>query len=145
MSCLLIRITQKNSNTHSFDFRKQTQFFKVASRGEAHKYEEYIQRLCNRNDGDGRPMPSIEHTTMHADKLAVVTCNNARLSEPIVRRYFVINWMTLTVGTDNSTILFIAGIHIIGDGSLGPSADIQILKNQVKLFTLNNAFFWFYD
>ena len=34
-------------------FRKQTQFFKDAIIGETDKYEAYIQRLCNRNDGDG--------------------------------------------------------------------------------------------
>ena len=33
------------------NFRKQTKFFKDASTGEAHKYEKYVQMLCNRNDG----------------------------------------------------------------------------------------------
>ena len=33
------------------NFRKQTNFFKDASTGEAHKYETYLQMLCNQNDG----------------------------------------------------------------------------------------------
>ena len=35
---------------NSLNFRKQTKFFKDASTGEAHKYESYVQLLCNRND-----------------------------------------------------------------------------------------------
>ena len=37
---------------HLFAFRKQTQFFKNASKGETYKYEAYMKRLCNRNEAD---------------------------------------------------------------------------------------------
>ena len=40
-----------------FYFRNQTQFFKNVSKGEAYKYEAYMQRLCNRNDNEPPPLP----------------------------------------------------------------------------------------
>ena len=75
----------------------------------------------------------IEHPKVHADKLAVFTSND-EINEIDVRCYFIKNWDTLTMGMDNSTILFIAGIHGKETGKLGHNENIQTMKNQVRLF-----------
>ena len=92
-----------------------------------------MQKLCNKNDGrwTWTPMPSIEHPIVHADKLAVFTCND-ECNEINIRYYFIKNWETLTLGMDNSTVLFIAGIHGKETGKFGPNENIQTLKNQVR-------------
>ena len=72
---------------------------------------------------------SIEHPIVHADKLAVFTCND-EIDERQIRFYFIDNWKSLTLGMDNSTILFIAGVHGYKTGKLGPKEEIQTLKNQ---------------
>ena len=73
----------------------------------------------------------IEHKIVHADKLAVFTCND-EINELQIRYYVIKNWVTLTQGMDNSTILFIAGVHGLKTGKLGPKEYIQTLKNQVR-------------
>ena len=73
----------------------------------------------------------IEHKIVHADKLAVFTCND-EINELQIRYYVIKNWATLTQGMDNSTILFIAGVHGLKTGKLGPKEYIQTLKNQVR-------------
>ena len=73
----------------------------------------------------------IEHKIIHADKLAVFTCND-EINELQIRYYVIKNWVTLTQGMDNSTILFIAGVHGLKTGKLGPKEYIQTLKNQVR-------------
>ena len=78
---------------------------------------------------------NIDHPIVLADKLAVFTCNN-EINEVNVRWYFIKNWKTLTLGMDNSTILFIAGIHGKKTGKFGPNENIQTLKNQVRLFAI---------
>ena len=74
---------------------------------------------------------TIEHKIVHADKLAVFTCND-EINEWQIRYYVIDNWETLTQGMDNSTILFIAGVHGLKTGKLGPKEYIQTLKNQVR-------------
>ena len=74
---------------------------------------------------------TIEHKIVHADKLAVFTCND-EINEWQIRYYVIDNWVTLTQGMDNSTILFIAGVHGLKTGKLGPKEYIQTLKNQVR-------------
>ena len=127
-------------SNYNVNFRKQTQFFKDASEGETSKYEAYLKRLCNRNDGLLMPMPSFTEgdnrgakyvgKCLHAEKLAVFTFDDL-LDEMSFRRWFKTNWKTLTLGMDNSTILLIAGIHIEHNGRLYHPENIQILKNQV--------------
>ena len=75
----------------------------------------------------------IDHPIVHADKLAVFTCNN-EINEINIRYYFIKNWETLTLGMDNSTVLFIAGIHGKETGKFGPYENIQTLQNMVRLF-----------
>ena len=79
---------------------------------------------------------NIDHPIVLADKLAVFTCNN-EINERNVRMYFIDHWKKLTLGMDNSTILFIAGIHGKKTGKFGPNENIQTLKNQVRLFAIN--------
>ena len=76
---------------------------------------------------------SIEHQILRADKLTVFTCND-EVNEPMVRRYVIKHWKTLTLEMDNSTILFVAGIHGKKTGKLGPNENIQSMKNQVKFY-----------
>ena len=75
---------------------------------------------------------SIEHKIVHADKLAVFTCND-EIDERQIRFYVIDNWETLTQGMDNSTILFIAGVHGLETGKLGPKI-FSAMKNQVRQF-----------
>ena len=76
-------------------------------------------------------IPKIKHEIVHADKLAIFSCND-EIGEIDIRHYFIKNWKTLTIGLDNSTILFIAGIHGDESGKLDENEDIQQLKNQVR-------------
>ena len=71
---------------------------------------------------------SIEHKVIHADKLAVFTCNDL-IDEFNIRCYFIKHWYTLTQGLDNATILFIAGVHGEENGKLGENEDIITLQN----------------
>ena len=81
---------------------------------------------------------SIEHKIVHADKLAVFTCND-EIDERQIRFYFINHWKCLTLGMDNSTILFIAGVHGYETGKLGPNGYIQDLKNQFSPTVLKNC------
>ena len=81
---------------------------------------------------------SIEHRIVQADKLAVFTCND-EIDELQIRFYFIHNWKSLTRGMNNSTILFIGGVHGFKTGKLGPNEDIQTLKNQFSLKVLKNC------
>ena len=76
---------------------------------------------------------NIEHKIVHADKLAVFTCAD-EIDERQIRFYVINNWDTLTQGMDNSTILFIAGVHGLESGKLGTRAYIEDMKNQVCIF-----------
>ena len=81
---------------------------------------------------------SIEHRIVQADKLAVFTCND-EIDERQIRFYFIHNWKSLTRGMNNSTILFIGGVHGFKTGKLGPNEDIQTLKDQFSLKVLKNC------
>ena len=81
---------------------------------------------------------SIEHQIVHADKLAVFTCND-EIDERQIRFYVIENWKTLTQGMDNSTILFIAGVHGYQTGKLGPRSYIEDMKSQFSINVLKNC------
>ena len=66
---------------------------------------------------------------------AVITFEN-EVDEMAFRRYLKNNWEKLTLGLNDSTILFLAGVHGSDSGELGPNENIQTLKNQVRI--LNN-------
>ena len=76
----------------------------------------------------------IDHPIVHADKLAVFTCND-EIDERQIRFYFIENWKRLTLGMDNSTILFIAGVHSYETGKLGPKDEVGIwsMKKQIEI------------
>ena len=69
------------------------------------------------------------------EKSAVITFEN-EVDEMAFRRYMKDNWKKLTLGLNDSTILFLAGVHGSDSGELGPNENIQTLKNQVRI--LNN-------
>ena len=69
------------------------------------------------------------------EKSAVITFDNV-VDEMAFRRYLKDHWKDLTLGLKNSTILFLAGVHGSDSGELGPTENIQTLKNQVSI--LNN-------
>ena len=66
------------------------------------------------------------------EKSAVITFEN-EVDEMAFRRYFKNNWEKLTLGLNDSTILFLAGVHGSDSGKLGPNENIQTLKNQVRI------------
>ena len=72
----------------------------------------------------------IQHKIVHADKLAIFTCNE-EINERQIRFYVINNWKTLTLGMDGSTFLFIAGVHGLETGKLGPNEYIEDMQNQV--------------
>ena len=69
------------------------------------------------------------------EKSAVITFEN-EVAEVAFRRYMKYNWEKLTLGLNDSTILFLAGVHGSDSGELGPNENIQTLINQVRI--LNN-------
>ena len=69
------------------------------------------------------------------EKSAVITFEN-EVDEMAFRRYLKGHWEKLTLGLNDSTILFLAGVHGSDSGELGPNENIQTLKNQVRI--LNN-------
>ena len=81
------------------------------------------------------------------EKSAVITFDN-EVDEMAFRRYMKNNWENLTLGLNESTILFLAGVHGEDSGKLGPNEDIQTLKNQVRilkqLMNLNLEFIFEY-
>ena len=78
------------------------------------------------------------------EKLAVFTFDGA-INEPSFRRYFIANWNNLTVGMNQSTILFIGGIHGKKTGELGGYVSFKTLTNQVRFFCDFFSFFlWTY-
>ena len=66
------------------------------------------------------------------EKSAIITFEHV-VDEMAFRRYLKDHWMDLTLGLNNSTILFLAGVHGEDSGELGPNEDIQTLKNQVRI------------
>ena len=69
------------------------------------------------------------------EKSAVITFES-EVDEMAFRRYLKGHWAKLTLGLNDSTILFLAGVHGSDSGELGPNENIQTLKNQVRI--LNN-------
>ena len=65
------------------------------------------------------------------EKSAVITFDNV-VDEMAFRRYLKDHWKDLTLGLKNSIILFLAGVHGSDSGELGPTENIQTLKNQVR-------------
>ena len=77
---------------------------------------------------------SIEHQIMQADKLTVFTAND-EVNKIVIRKYIIKHWKTLTQEMDNSTILFVGGIHGKDTSELGQNVKIQTMKNQVSCST----------
>ena len=74
------------------------------------------------------------------DKHTIFTCKD-EATEVDLRSYMIQNWKTITKNLDNSTILFLAGVHGGKDGTLGEKEPIKYLKNQVILqFPFNYIF-----
>ena len=65
------------------------------------------------------------------EKSAVITFES-EVDEMAFRRYLKGHWAKLTLGLNDSTILFLAGVHGSDSGKLGPNENIQTLKNQVR-------------
>ena len=65
------------------------------------------------------------------EKSAVITFEN-EIDEMAFRRYLKNHWEKLTLGLNDATILFLAGVHGSHSGELGPNENIQTLKNQVR-------------
>ena len=88
-------------------------------------FDKTVRKMASSNIGIARVEGKIV-----SEKLAVFTFNDV-ISEPEFRRYFIDKWKTLTLQMENSTILFIGGIHGYKFGNLGPNENIISLTNQV--------------
>ena len=72
----------------------------------------------------------IKDRNFNCDKLTIFTCETEG-SEVDLRKYVVKNWEAIAKRLDNSTILFLCGVHGGKDGTLGDERKIQYLKAQV--------------
>ena len=69
---------------------------------------------------------------IHAEKLAIFSAY-AEVNEREVRNYLIEKWETITQGMNDSTMLFMAGIHGSDQGTIGPKArSLEIMKVQIK-------------
>ena len=66
------------------------------------------------------------------EKSAVITFEK-EVNEMAFRRYLKDHWEKLTLGLNDATILFLAGVHGSDSGELGHNENIQTLKNQVRI------------
>ena len=65
-----------------------------------------------------------------SDKLTIFTTKTE--VDPLnFREYIIKHWKDITKGLENSTILFLAGVHGSEDGKLGGVYEIRNIKNQV--------------
>ena len=65
------------------------------------------------------------------DNLTIISAND-ETNEIKVQKYLIQNWQTLTKEMDNSTILFMGGVHGSDSGKFGRRENIKTLKNQVS-------------
>ena len=69
---------------------------------------------------------------MHAEKLAIFSAY-AEINEREVRNYLIEKWETITEGMNDSTMLFMAGIHGSDQGKIGPKArSLETMKVQIQ-------------
>ena len=69
---------------------------------------------------------------IRAEKLSIFTFTS-ETNEWIMREYIFKHWNILSEGMEDSTILFLAGVHGLEDGRLGPNADsIETMQTQVS-------------
>ena len=74
----------------------------------------------------------MESSLIHAEKLAIFSAY-AEVNEREVRNYLIEKWETITQGMNDSTMLFMAGIHGSDQGTIGPKArSLEIMKVQIK-------------
>ena len=68
----------------------------------------------------------MDYPIIQSERLTIFTCNDL-INEWNVRFYIINHWKSMTQGMDNSTILFISGVHGMENGGLsfGPNEDIQ--------------------
>ena len=74
-----------------------------------------------------------EDRTFNCEALSIFTCkNNTTLGAKDLRLYFKKHWRKIFQGMNNSTILFIAGVHGDQDGKLGDRKyNLKAIENQV--------------
>ena len=77
-----------------------------------------------------------EDKTFKCEALSIFTCkNNTTLGAKDLRLYFKKHWRNIFQGMNNSTILFIAGVHGEEDGKLGNRAhNLKSIEKQVGSF-----------
>ena len=69
---------------------------------------------------------------IHVEKFAIFSAY-AEINEREVRNYLIENWRQITEGMNDSTILFMAGIHGSDKGKIGPKApSLNTMKVQMR-------------
>ena len=76
---------------------------------------------------------AASHRNIQNDKLTIFT-TRLRVNSPEIKEYIINRWEEISIGLENSTVLFIGGVHGRPTGVLGGSANNLwgSLKKQVS-------------
>ena len=81
---------------------------------------------------------NIDDSDFNCNKLTIFT-SKSEINPYDLRKYVIEHWKRITTNLDNSTILFLCGVHGGPDGKLGKRADnAENLKKQVKIRQKDN-------
>ena len=77
---------------------------------------------------------AASHTNIKSDKLTIFTASKT-VEAPEIRKYIIKHWKEISVGLDNSTVLFMGGVHGGASGYIGDDANnMGQIENQVSQF-----------
>ena len=81
---------------------------------------------------------AVSHKNIKADKLTIFTAI-LKVDAPEIRDFVIKNWREISVGLENSTALFIGGVHGDANGYLGGDANNMVqIMNQVSILDEQN-------
>ena len=76
---------------------------------------------------------AVFYENIKTDQLTIFTAEMP-VEAPEIRKYIIKNWKKISVRLDNSTVLFIGGVHGGKSGNLGENANnMGSIKNQVSV------------
>ena len=65
---------------------------------------------------------AASHRNIQNDKLTIFTTSR-KVNSPEIKEYIINRWEEISIGLENSTVLFIGGVHGRPNGVLGGSAN----------------------
>ena len=81
---------------------------------------------------------AASHTNIKSDKLTIFTASKT-VEAPEIRKYIIKHWKEISIGLDNSTVLFIGGVHGHKDGYVADDANnMGQIENQVSFLDKQN-------